>query len=67
MPDYAGKVVFVNAITDDSSAQQLASKFRFQYIPTSFFVTLDGQVADSFTGPMTEADMRARLDKLIAK
>jgi len=59
--------VYVNAITDDPSAQQLASKFRFQYIPTSFFVTPDAQVADSFTGPMTEADMRARLDKLIAK
>ena len=67
MPAYAGKVVFVNAISDDSSAQQLASEFQFQYIPTSFFITPDGKVADSFTGSMSDADMRARLDKLIAQ
>jgi len=59
--------VFVNAITDDPSAQKLASKFRFQYIPTSFFVNADGTIADSYTGPLTEADMRARLDKLVAQ
>ena len=47
MPGYEGKVVFVNAISDDASAQQLASQFQFQYIPTSFFITPDGKVADS--------------------
>ena len=67
MPSYAGEVVFVNAITDDPSAQQLASKFSFQYIPTSFFVAANGTVADSYTGPLTEAEMRARLDKLVAQ
>ncbi len=67
MPGYEGKVVFVNAISDDPSAQQLASKFQFQYIPTSFFITPDGKIADSFTGAMSEADMKARLDKLIAQ
>ena len=67
MPGYAGKVVFVNAISDDPSAQQLASRFQFQYIPTSFFITPDGKVADSFTGAMPDADMKARLDKLIAQ
>jgi thioredoxin-like negative regulator of GroEL len=56
--------VFVNAITDDSAAQQLASKFSFQYIPTSFFIAADGKVADSFTGVTSESDMRARLDRL---
>jgi thioredoxin-like negative regulator of GroEL len=67
MPGYEGKVVFVNAISDDPSAQQLASKFQFQYIPTSFFITPDGTVADSFTGAMPETDMKSRLDKLIAQ
>jgi thioredoxin-like negative regulator of GroEL len=66
MPTYEGKVVFVNAISDDSSAQQLAAKFQFQYIPTSFFVKPDGSIADSFTGAMSDAEMKARLDKLIA-
>ena len=67
LPEYAGKVVFVNAISDDASGRQLASQFQFQYIPTSFFITPDGAVAESFTGAMTDADMKARLDKLIAQ
>ena len=57
----------MNAITDDASAQQLASKFSFQYIPTSFFVTSDGTVSDSYTGPLSDSEMRARLDKLVAE
>ncbi len=67
MPEYQDKVVFVNAITDDASAQQLASKFSFQYIPTSFFVTSDGAVSESYTGPLSDSEMRDRLDKLVAE
>ena len=67
MPEYAGKVVFVNAITDDPSAQQLASQFKFQYIPTSFFVSAGGGITDSFTGPLGETELRARLDKLVVQ
>lgn len=64
MPDYEGRVVFVNAITEDAPSKELASKFKFQYIPTSFFITRNGEIAESFTGSMSEADMRTRLDKL---
>lgn len=67
MPTYAGKLEFVNAITGDPSGQQLASQFSFQYIPTSFFINAKGEVVDSFTGPLTEADMRSRLDSLVAE
>lgn len=59
--------MFVNAITDDPSAQQLSSKFSFQYIPTSFFVRPDGTIADSYTGPLSEAEMRARLENLVSE
>lgn len=65
MPDYADKVVFVNAISDQPTTQQLAADFPFQYIPTSFFITPAGEVADTFTGAMTEIEMRARLDALV--
>lgn len=57
----------MNAITDEASANELAKRFSFQYIPTSFFVAPDGTVADTHTGPLTEAEMRARLDELIAR
>ena len=67
VPEYEDKVVFVNAITDDASAQRLASRFSFQYIPTSFFVAPQGTVSDSHTGPLSESEMRARLDKLVAE
>lgn len=66
LPDYEGEVVFVNAITDDPSAQQLASQFSFQYIPTSFFISAGGEsVVDSYTGAMDAAAMRAYLDALV--
>jgi len=67
IPAYEGKIVFVNAISDDSASQQLASKFQFQYIPQSFFIDSRGSVVDSFTGAMDESAMRAYLDKLAAQ
>lgn len=66
VPEYADEIVFVNAITDDPSGQQLAAKFQFQYIPTSFFLSPGGaEVTDSFTGAMDEAQMRTYLDALV--
>lgn len=59
--------MFVNALIDDPSAKQLAEKFPFQYIPTSFFVGSDGTVANSYTGPLTAEEMKAQLDGLIAQ
>ncbi len=56
----------MNAVTDEASAQRLASRFSFQYIPTSFFIDAGGEVVGSYTGPLTEAEMRGRLDELIA-
>ena len=67
MPEYEGRVAFVNAITDDESSQRLAEGFSFQYIPSSFFLAPDGTVVDSFTGAMDESAMKVRLDGLIAK
>lgn len=67
IPLYEDKIVFVNAITDDPSAQRLASKFSFQYIPTSYFLLSDGTVLDTHTGSLTEQEMRRRLDELVAQ
>ncbi|HEY5548202.1 MAG TPA: thioredoxin family protein [Coriobacteriia bacterium] len=67
IPEYGGRVVFVNAISDDEPSQRLAEKFKFQYIPTSFFIDSKGTVIDSFTGAMDEPAMRVYLDKLAAE
>jgi len=65
VPQYEDRVAFVNVITGDPSGQQLARRFSFQYIPTSFFLAPDGAVVESFTGSMDEAEMRSRLDALL--
>jgi thioredoxin-like negative regulator of GroEL len=67
VPAYRDRIVFVNAITDDASAQRLASRFAFEYIPTSFFLRPDGSVESSFTGVLSDAEMKARLDELAAR
>lgn len=67
LPAYEGKVAFVNAITDDESAQRLAARFQFQYIPASFFLDRDGQMVDSYTGALSTDELKARLDQLVAK
>ena len=67
LPAYEGKVSFVNAITDDSSAQRLAARFQFQYIPTSFFLGRDGRVVDTFTGVLSTDELKAKLDRLVAQ
>lgn len=65
VPEYEGRVAFVNAITGDPSGQQLASRFSFQYVPTSFFLSPDGTVIDTFTGAMSADEMRGYLDVLV--
>jgi len=67
VPDYKDKIVFVNAISDDEASQQLAARFPFQYIPTSFFIDSKGAVVESYTGVIDEASMRTRLDQLAAR
>ena len=67
VPAYEGRVVFVNAISDDDGTQPLLAKFPFQYIPTSFFIDSQGKVVESYTGVIDEASMKARLDKLAAQ
>ena len=64
VPSYGEEISFVNVITDDPSGQELSQRFSFQYIPTSFFLAPGGEVIDSYTGSMTESEMRARLDAL---
>ncbi len=65
-PDYADSVTFVDVLTDDPRARPLFSQFQFQYIPTLFFLAPDGSVIDQHTGPLPDAELRARLDALAA-
>ncbi|MBE0475658.1 MAG: thioredoxin family protein [Coriobacteriia bacterium] len=65
VPEYEGRVTFVDAITDEPGARELAARFPFQYIPTSFFIDADRRVVDSYTGVLSADEMRSRLDDLV--
>ena len=67
VPGYQGKVEFVNAITDDTSGQQLAAGFNFQYIPTSSFFNSKGELIDSYTGVLSVEELRVRLDNMVTQ
>ncbi|MDZ4654294.1 MAG: thioredoxin domain-containing protein [Coriobacteriia bacterium] len=65
VPEYAGRVSFVDVITDDPAGKELAARLPFQFIPTSYFLAADGSVADMYTGVLDATAMRARLDTLL--
>ncbi|PKQ16999.1 MAG: hypothetical protein CVT67_02315 [Actinobacteria bacterium HGW-Actinobacteria-7] len=67
LPEYADRLTFVNAITDDPGARSLADRFEFQYIPTSFFIDGKGKIVDSYVGPLDEPGLRTYLDSLTAR
>ena len=66
MPDYEGRIAFVDTITSDPAAQDVLNRYPGRYIPTSVFVGANGEVVDTYIGPLTEKEMRERLDGLAA-
>jgi thioredoxin len=60
---YAGRIKFVKVNVDESPV--LAQTYQVQAIPTVLMLK-DGKVADRFTGGLPEADLKARLDALLA-
>ena len=62
-PDYEGKIVFVDVITNDASNATLVRRAGIQSIPTTFFITSSGS-GQGYIGLMKEEDVRAELDKL---
>lgn len=65
MPEYEGRVAFVDAVTSEASARPVIERYPTQYIPTSVFVAADGTVVDTVMGPLSEAELRTRLDALV--
>ena len=62
--EYAGQFLLVKADTDQLPKQALA--FRVEGIPAVFAVR-NGQVIDSFTGLLTESQLRGWLQGLMTK
>jgi putative thioredoxin len=60
--EYAGKFVLVKADTDQLPRQALA--FRVEGIPAVYAVR-DGEVIDSFTGLLTESQLRQWLAAIV--
>jgi hypothetical protein len=66
MPEYEGRVAFVEAITTDPRSRSVLERYPTSYIPTSIFVAADGDVAETFVGPLNANQLRAKLDALAA-
>lgn len=65
MPEYEGRIAFVDALASDSRARPILDRYPGQYVPTSIFVDENGAIAETFIGPMTAEELRARLDTLL--
>lgn len=63
-PDYEGRIVFVDVITNDANNATLVRRAGIQSIPTTFFITTSG-TGQGYIGLMKEEDVRAELDKLL--
>lgn len=66
MPEYEDEVAYVDAVTSEAASAGILERFPAQYIPTSVFIDGDGQIVDTYVGPLTEEELRARLDELTA-
>jgi thiol:disulfide interchange protein len=65
MPEYEGRIAFVEAITTDSLSADVLARYRVTGIPTSVFVDADGEAAETFIGPIDAGRLRAKLDALL--
>jgi thioredoxin-like negative regulator of GroEL len=65
VPEYEGRVVFVEAITTDPAARDVLERYQVRYIPTSVFIGSDGEVSETFVGPAGADRMRQLLDALL--
>lgn len=65
MPDYDGRIVFVDALTTDPDAAPVFDRYPGRYIPTSVFVDGSGEAVETFVGPLTEDQLRQKLDDLL--
>lgn len=65
MPAYAGRVVFVDVMSDSATGEELEKLLPYPHIPFSFFIKPGGDLAGSYQGVLDEAALTRRLDTLI--
>jgi hypothetical protein len=65
MPEYAGRVAYVDALTTDPLAAPVLDRYQTRYIPTSVFVSGAGDVVETYVGPLDEAQLQARLATIV--
>lgn len=56
----------MDALTTDPRAEPVLARYPSQYIPTSVFVGVEGEVVETHIGPLSAAELRMRLDTLLA-
>jgi len=63
--EYEGTVEFkLYDVEKSAEGADLASTFGAQFVPTFVFVNADGATSETIVGAVSEAKLRAALDKL---
>ena len=66
LPDYEGKIVYVDVLTDDKANAGLSREAGIRAVPTSFFLTGEGK-GKRRVGGMDEPAIREALDSLLTE
>jgi thioredoxin-like negative regulator of GroEL len=62
---YEGTVEFkLYDVEKNAEGAKLADQFGAQYVPTFVFVNADGSLSEQLVGALSEAQLKAALDKL---
>ncbi len=60
-PEFEGKVTFVDINVNDPTERNLCTKYKIQYIPTTYFFDPAGNITFDFVGVIQVDEMRAKL------
>lgn len=66
MPDYEGRLAYIDVPAEDPEADGILERFPAPYVPTSVFIAGDGGVIEEYVGALGDAELRAKLDALLA-
>lgn len=64
-PEFKGKIAFINIDVNSPSEQELCVQYQIQYIPTTYFLNSNGEVAFNYVGVISQDEMKSKLKALM--
>ena len=63
--EFKGKIAFINIDVNNPDEQQLCSRYKIQYIPTTYFMNSKGETVYNYVGVIPTEEMRTKLNDLL--